>query len=161
MLSSMTRSKQASEQVDNDETNKRKNTPMNLIKKLPKLKLPQPKTVFFVTLSVYALLFTLDIFYGKAHPATFFLYGFVLFVLYFVWQYDERQKIEQAFEDYKLNAELLKACGVLRKTLFDNEATRKNSSCGCTHGGHTELTPQNHDQSSKTSSPHTPKQSNC
>ena len=124
---------------------------MNIKEKLLKLKPPQPKTVFFVTLSVYALLFTVDIFYGKAHPATFFLYGFVLGILYFVWQYDEKQKIEQAFEDYKLNAELLKACGVLRKTLVDNETTRKDSSCGCTHGCPTGLTPKNPNQSSETS----------
>jgi len=134
---------------------------MNVIKKLPKLKLPQPKTVFFVTLLVYALLFTIDIFYGKAHTANFFLYGFVLAVLYFVWKYDEKQKIEQALEDHKLNAELLKACGVLRKTLVDNEATRKDSSCGCTHGCPAGLTPKNPNQSSETSPPSTPNQSNC
>lgn len=134
---------------------------MNIIKKLPKLKLPQPKTVFFVTLSVYALLFAVDILRDKAHPATFFMYGLVLGILYFVWQYDEKQKIEQAFEDYKINAELLKACGVLRKTLVDNEATRKDSSCGCTHGCPVGLTPKNPNQSSETSPPSTPNQSNC
>jgi len=134
---------------------------MNLKEKLLKLEPPQPKTTFFVSLVVYAFLFFIDILNNKALPVTLFLYGLVLAILYLIWQYDEKQKLERSIKNQEAYTYLMELLEAKQKREIEQQKAGKDLLCGCIAGCPDGLTPKNPNQSSETSPNSTKDQSNC
>ena len=134
---------------------------MNIKEKLYKIEPPPPGLMFFATLLVYAFLFFIDTLNNKASPITFSIYVFVLSILFGIWQYDKRQKLERSLKTQEVYTYLMELLEAKQKREIEQQKAGKDLLCGCIAGCHDGLTPKNLNPNSETSPNSTKNQSNC